>query len=85
MLLEGVLPDFESTVDGEFGVVQTDVVSRVESWVKIRDLVGGQEHNTSMILYDPQEDGHDLVPLELVQTPALQKHIGLITRRRSVH
>lgn len=87
LLLEGgeeVLPDLYPRLDAQVRVFQGDVDARLESRVDVVHTVRRHEQDAFIVLEGPQENGHDLVPLEVVRGTSLEEDIALIEEKDGV-
>ena len=82
--VDEILPHVPPAGRGERLVAHGDVDARLEGRVDVVDAVRGQEKDALVVLEDAQEDGHELVALEVVRAALLEEDVGLVEQQDGV-
>lgn len=84
VLVEECVPDSAARFSVQLRVLQTDVNTTLKRRIKCLDTVRGQEHDAFVVLEHTEEDGDQLVSLELVEVALLQEDVCFVDEENCV-
>lgn len=82
--VEEVIPDRLAALNGKILVSERDVNARLGCRVEYLDTVDGEENCAFAVLEDAEEDGDELIALEVVEGASREEDVGLVEKENGV-
>lgn len=77
------VPDMEPALIVQVGVVDCEMDSWLERWVKSWNSIGCQEHDSLVVFKEPKEDRNEFISMHVWQRTAFEKHVTFVESSRT--